>query len=114
MGHYVQKSIDRATWNMLEERLGHRPYCDFCGSRHPVYVYAASRMSNGTYQNCWRWTACILCEDSICREDWGHISMDMLLSLRTILPKDPVILLQRMVDLSLNEFFLYSIKERPG
>lgn len=37
------------------------PQCDFCAGLNPEHVYAASRMTDGTPQQCWRWLACPKC-----------------------------------------------------
>lgn len=59
---YVRKPFD------AEARHGFHnpsPMCDFCASRHPSWMYSATRMSTGVMIKCWRWLACEYCAQMI-------------------------------------------------
>lgn len=117
---YLKKQLDekdrdnmRINLSVQPKKISPEPVCDFCGSNHPRVVYAASRMSTGEIRNCWRWTACGVCESLIDSGQWREVELRienwLLRSYKDAnlpIPKD---LLQLAVKASLEQFHKYAL-----
>lgn len=76
---YLKKVLDaqaidavRINLSVQEQKLRSEPSCDFCGDS-PHVIYAASRMSTGQPQQCWRWMACTTCEHMVDNNQWDAV-----------------------------------------
>lgn len=49
------------------------PQCDFCADPKPTTLYAASRLTDGKLQDCWRWSACAGCHAAITANDYNKL-----------------------------------------
>lgn len=49
------------------------PQCDFCAGDGPEHIYAASRLTSGQVQDCWRWLACQGCHDAITANNYDEL-----------------------------------------
>ena len=54
-------------------KLSPEPSCDFCGSPHGAWQYAAERMSTGQEIPCWRWLACADCSSLVDSNSWDKV-----------------------------------------
>src|SRR5258708_8876740 len=80
--------------------------CDFCADPHPVWVYAARRMSTGAPIECWRWAACAECARVITDADWATLKLRMVYSFLSVVTEDlPLPLLFEAIESSLQTFF---------
>jgi hypothetical protein len=88
--------------------------CDFCGDDHPVYVYRATRLSNGKPVRAGgvalRWAACKICSAAVDKDDWGVVVGRMRLRLNVLMkqtlgrPAPPASQLQFATDQYIAEF----------
>ena len=88
---YVKELLTAADMDQLRVNLSRRkvklspdPVCDFCGDTHPVWRYAATRMSTGEWQRCWRWLACGPCSNAVDSGDWLVVGRRVRKKLRTM------------------------------
>ena len=77
---YVREPLTTADVDQLRVNLSSQvrklspdPVCDFCGDPHPVWRYAANRMSTGEWRACWRWLACDGCGVAIEAGEWATV-----------------------------------------
>jgi hypothetical protein len=105
----------RITLSVQEKRLSREPVCDFCGGATPVVVFAASQMSTGTKQECWRWCACEDCKSLVLADDWDSVKNKLSGRLQEVirgrLSKHT---LDMAVESALYEFHMYSVRENAA
>lgn len=114
---YLKKEFDPQTNRELQANLAVTPYpkmsptpiCDFCGN-FPKFVYAASRMIDGTIRPCWRWCACRNCSQLIEVQSWSGLAMRLIHRMEYLFghPAETFI---PVVDEYLKQFKAYSVKE---
>lgn len=49
------------------------PQCDFCSALNPERIYAATRLTTGQRQDCWRWLACGKCHELITANNFNDL-----------------------------------------
>jgi hypothetical protein len=109
---YKRKELDVVTLQTCRASLDHPPICDFCGDPHPMFIYAASRMSSGLFTDCWRWCACWTCSHAIENREWDLIEATMVIKLRkTMSSMIPATYIMRAVHKALEEFHTYAIRQ---
>lgn len=121
MTHYVRKQLTTDDLNEIRIRLATRavklsdnPSCDFCGDEHPVWVYAATRMSTGDHIDNWRWSACEDCAAAIEGHDWAKIE-DKIIKWLVLRFKDaPKDVLRTVAQQALKDFHQYAKPSRPN
>jgi hypothetical protein len=116
---YLKKPLDSAALDTLRINLSVRsdkiasdPVCDFCGNHTPVVVYASSRMSTGAIRQCWRWTACGMCEALVDTDKWTAMHRRVTARLRKMLPPHmPKAMIELAVSVTLEDFHKNVVRE---
>lgn len=117
---YLKKPLDtagrdamRINLSVQPKKISPEPVCDFCGSKNPLVVYASSRMSTGEIQNCWRWTACGVCETLIDSEQWREVELRienrLIQAYREVNLQIPEDLIHLAVKMALEQFHRYAL-----
>jgi hypothetical protein len=85
--------------------------CDFCAAFHPEWVYAARRMSTGKLKEVWRWAACLECADAIEHQNWDVLRARIKTAFLDMMAM-PTPMIDKAIDVLLQEFFDWAVKER--
>lgn len=117
MVKYLKRSIeigDRLAMRMAAVNAKRPPFraeprCDFCGSDHPRWLYAASRMSTGEFRNAWRWAACEDCSALLDYNETELMRERMVDFLDSMITMDTDIL-RLAAELALEEFRRYAVQ----
>lgn len=116
---YRRKLLTTADIEAMTDTRKHRRIkggtlvCDFCGTRHPVWVYAAKRMTTGEEIECWRWAACTECAAYVTAKDWTRLK-DRVVSLMKNSPlmfSVPEYVIRTAVDKAFQSFFSDAIED---
>lgn len=119
MSSYVRK---RLTFDDITEmrmhlashgiKISNDPSCDFCGDSHPMWVYAAIRMSTGEMVDNWRWSACEDCGATIEAHNWTRIEDKMVDWLKLRFKDAPRDILRIVAKENLKDFHQYAKPSR--
>lgn len=112
---YVKKTFSNEEYRDLNDavkkyqrKVSNKISCDFCGEPHPIFVYAATRMSTGEVKECWRWCACWKCYLLVETNDWDAIRKQLVEWMRKVTPHVPRHLAEQAAHKSFQEFIDYA------